>query len=44
MKYFRKKSLHILHLNVNSLITKIDEIHFIAKQSNASIIRIVNPN
>ena len=37
-KIFKKKSLHILHLNINSLLPKIDEIRFIAKQSNASII------
>ena len=41
MEYFRKKKdLHILHLNVNNLLPKIDEIRFIAKQSNASIIGI----
>ena len=39
-KIFKKKSLHILHLNINSLLPKIDEIRFIAKQSNASIIGI----
>ena len=36
-KVFSKKGLHILHLNINSLLPKIDEIRFIAKQSNASI-------
>ena len=39
-KIFKKNSLHILHLNINSLLPKIDEIRFIAKQSNASIIGI----
>ena len=39
-KIFNKKGLHILHLNINSLWPKIDEINFIAKQSNASIIGI----
>ena len=39
-KIFTKKGLHILHLNINSLLLKIDEIRFIAKQSNASIIGI----
>ena len=34
---FKKKGLHILHLNVNNLLPKIDEIHFTEKQSNASI-------
>ena len=32
--------MHILHLNINRLLPKIDEIRFIAKQSNASIIGI----
>ena len=32
--------MHILHLNVNSLLPKIAEICFIAKQPNASIIGI----
>ena len=35
-----KKSLLILHLNINSLLSKIDDIHYIAKQSNPSIIGI----
>ena len=32
------KNLHLLHLNINSLLSKIDEIRFIGKQSNPSII------
>ena len=40
MEVFSRKSLHILHLNINSLLPKIDEIRFIAKQSNASTIGI----
>ena len=40
MDDFRKKSLHILQLNVNSLLPEIDDISYIAKQSNASIIEI----
>ena len=39
-KILKKKSLHILHLNINSLLSKIDEIHFITKQPNTSIIGI----
>ena len=39
-KIFLKKGLHILHLNIKSILPKIDEIHFIAKQSNASTIGI----
>ena len=42
MEYFsKKKVLHIVfYLNVNSLLPKIDEICFIAKQPNASIVGI----
>ena len=40
MEYFQKKGWHILHLNVNSLLPKIEKTRSIAKQSNASIIRI----
>ena len=39
-RFFLKQGLHILDLNINSLLPKIDEIRFIAKQSNASIIEI----
>ena len=35
-----KKSLLILHLNINSLLSKIDDIRQISKQSNPSIIGI----
>ena len=40
MEDFRKKDLQFLHLKINSLLTKIDEICLIEKQSIASIIRI----
>ena len=40
MEYFQEKGLHILHFNVSSLLPKINEIRFIAKQSNASITEI----
>ena len=36
-KISKKQGLHILHLNMNSLLSKIGEIRFIAKQSTASI-------
>lgn len=36
----QKKSLHILHLNINDLLLKINEIRFIARQSHASLIGI----
>ena len=38
--FFKKKGLHILHLNINSLLSKINEICFIEKQSNVCIIGI----
>ena len=34
---FSKRGLHILHLNINSILTKINEIQFITNESNASI-------
>ena len=37
---FQKKGLHFLHLNVNSLLPKIEEIRFIAQKTRASIIGI----
>ena len=37
---FKKRGLHFLHLNVNSLLPKIDEIRYIATLSNAAIIGI----
>ena len=37
---FNKKGLHFLHLNVNSLLPKIDEVKYIAKRTNATIIGI----
>ena len=39
-KSFQCKGVHIIHLNVYSLLPKIDEIRFIAKKSAASIIGI----
>ena len=37
---FDKKGLHFLYINVNSLLLKIEEIRFIAKKSEATVIRI----
>ena len=37
---FNNKGLHLIHLNVNSLLPKIDELHNIAKCSNAAVIGI----
>ena len=35
---FKKRGLHFLHLNVNSLLPKIDEVRYIAEKSNAAVI------
>ena len=37
---FNKRGLHLLHLNINSLLPKIDELRSIAKYSDASVIGI----
>ena len=34
---FNNKGLHLIHLNVNSLLPKIDELHNIAKCSDAAV-------
>ena len=37
---FNSRGLHFIHLNVNSLLPKIDELRNIAKLSNAAVIGI----
>ena len=37
---FKNRALHFIHLNINSLLSKIEELHFIAKSTNAAIINI----
>ena len=37
---FEKKGLHCLHLNVRSLLSKIDELKIIAQQSRAAVIAV----
>ena len=37
---FRKRGLHFLHININSILPKIEELRNISKLSNASIIGI----
>ena len=37
---FKIKGLHFLHLNVNSLLPKIEELRYIVKLSNAAVIGI----
>ena len=37
---FRSKGIHLIHLNVNSLLPKIDEICYIAERTKAAVIGI----
>ena len=37
---FKKRGIHFLHVNINSLLPKIDELRHIAKTTNVSIIGI----
>ena len=37
---FKKRGLHFLHININSLLPKIDELRYIAKLSEAAVIGI----
>jgi hypothetical protein len=37
---FKKRGLHLIHLNINSLLSKIDELREIAKISRAAVIGI----
>ena len=39
-KVFNKRGLHLIHLNINSILSKIDELRFISKKSRASVIGI----
>ena len=39
-KVFNKHGLHLIHLNINSLLSKIDELRAIAKKSRATVIGI----
>ena len=39
-KVFNKRGLYLIHLNINSIISKIDELCIIAKKSRASVIGI----
>ena len=39
-KVFSKRGLHLIHLNINSILSKIDELRVIAKKSRASVIGI----
>jgi len=35
---FQKKGLHLLHLNVRSLLNKVDEVHALTESSNAAVL------
>ena len=35
---FQKRGIHFIHLNINSLLPKLDEIHYVAKLTNATVI------
>ena len=37
---FKKRGLHFLHININSLLPKIDELRDIANNTNAAVIGI----
>ena len=37
---FKKRSLHFIHLNINSLLSKIEEIRYNAKSTNAVAVGI----
>ena len=39
-KVFIQRELHFIHLNINSLLSKIDELKIIAKNTGASVIGI----
>ena len=39
-KVFNKRGLYLIHLNINSIVSKIDELRIIAKRSRASVIGI----
>ena len=41
---FQKRDMHFIHLNVNSLLPKIDEIRYTAKLTNSSAIGLMKLN
>ena len=40
LKVFKTRVLHFIHLNINSLLSKIDELREIVKGSNATVVGI----
>ena len=41
---FKKRDLHFVHININSLLPKIDELKYIGKLSEAAVIGISESN
>ena len=39
----KRRGLHFVHININSLLSKIDELPYIAKLSEAAVIGILEP-
>ena len=37
---FKKRGMHFIHININSLLPKIDELRNIATETNAAVIGI----
>ena len=42
-KVFSKRGLHLIHLNMNSILSKINELRIVAKKSKASVVGITEP-
>ena len=38
MEYISERGIHFIHLNINSFLCKIDEIRYIAKLTNTTVI------
>ena len=36
--FFKNRGLHVIHLNIKSLLAKIEELRFTAKDTNAVVI------
>ena len=41
---FNNKGLHFMHLNINGLLNKTDELRYIVRSSNAAVIGITETN
>ena len=40
MESLKRKGIHLIYLNVNSLLSKVDEIRYVTTPTNATVIRI----